>query len=65
MMLPERAVLVIRADLKSYAEKLINDDPFIQHHYYKKIEIHEFMEANEENDWLACSDQSLNNLSKK
>lgn len=59
------AVLVIRADSKSHAEELINGDPFIKNNYYKKFEIHEFMEANEENDWLANSDQTLSNSSQE
>lgn len=61
----QNAVLVIRTDSKSHAEKLINGDPFIKNNYYKKFEIHEFMEANEENDWLARSDQSLNNIEQQ
>src|SRR3990167_8554571 len=59
------AVLVIRTDLKSHAEELINGDPFIKNNYYKKFEIHAFMEANEENDWLASSDQTLNNIGQE
>lgn len=61
----QNAVLVIRTDSKSHAEELINSDPFIKNNYYKKFEIHEFMEASEDNDWLSHSEQSLSNIEQK
>lgn len=51
------AMLVIQTESQSHAEELIMSDPFIKHQYYKKFEIHEFNEANEQNDWLANADQ--------
>lgn len=59
------AVLIIRTDLKSHAEELINGDPFIQRNYYKKYEIHEFTEAGDENNWLSSSNQTLKNIDCK
>jgi len=58
----QSAVLVIRTDLKSHAEELINNDPFIQKNYYKKYKIHEFTEAGDENNWLADSNQTVKNI---
>ncbi len=46
------AVLVIMADSFMEAEKIINQDPFINQKYYEKYIIHEFMTANAENNWL-------------
>lgn len=56
------AVLIIRASSKEEAETLLKGDPFIEQGYYKSYVIHEFMEANDENDWLCDAGQTQSNL---
>lgn len=46
------AMLVFRCKTAEEAEHLVRMDPFIQERYYVSYEVIEFMEANEENNWL-------------
>ena len=48
----QRALLIIRASEKAEVEAFIEQDPFIKSNYYQQFELHEFMEANDENLWL-------------
>lgn len=48
----EQALLVIKADSLLVVEQLIKQDPFIRDRYYQQFSIQEFVEANEENNWL-------------
>jgi len=45
-----------------HVEKIIKEDPFISQKYYKKFIIHEFMAAGDENNWLADTHQTKDNL---
>lgn len=47
------AVLIVRADSKQDAEQLINAEPFIKAKYYQSYIMQEFIEANENNQWLS------------
>lgn len=49
----EGGVLIFRADSKEEVESFMWEDPFIQEKYYQRFIIHEFLEANDENEWLA------------
>src|SRR5579872_7364911 len=55
-------ILIIRANSEKHAHEIISNDPFIKEGYYKKISIHEFQEAGDDNDWLADSPQTQDNL---
>jgi len=59
----ERGMIVLKCADKELATQLINEDPFVKKKYYAHYEITEFMEAKEENSWLASEPQSKNNLS--
>lgn len=41
---------------------MIKEDLFINQNYYKKFVIREFMSAGDENNWLADTQQTKNNL---
>jgi uncharacterized protein YciI/GNAT superfamily N-acetyltransferase len=55
-------ILIIRTDSEEHAQELILNDPFIREGYYRKFIIHEFQEANDDNNWLADSSQTQGNL---
>jgi hypothetical protein len=52
------------AALKAFehVESAVNQDPFIMENYYQTYEINEFFEANDENNWLMTSSQTVENL---
>lgn len=56
------AMFIIKAISEAAAINLIQNDPFIKKGYYRAWIIHEFTEANEENNWLVTADQTINNL---
>lgn len=47
-----RAILIIKAKSIDEVEHVINQDPFIINKYYTNYTINEFIEANEENNFL-------------
>ena len=47
------AVLIIKANSKQEAEKIIQSDPFIKEKYYTEFSITEFQQADNSNNWLA------------
>lgn len=50
------AVKIIKARNLEEAEFIANWDPFTKNGYYQNYEIHEFIEANEENNYLLVED---------
>ena len=42
-------------------KSLINNDPFIKEKYYEAYDIQEFLEANDENNWLIIIPQTQGN----
>lgn len=46
------AMKIIYAKSMKEAENIANKDPFTYDHYYQNYEIHEFIEANEDNNYL-------------
>jgi len=40
------------------ANHLVNQDPFVQHGYYKTVEVKELIEANADNNWLMTHPQT-------
>ena len=58
----QQALLVLKAVSKEQAEQLVSQNPFIQNRFYQNYEIQEFLESNEENNWLIEDEQTLNNL---
>jgi len=46
------AVLILKTNSYESIEKIIKQDPFIINNYYGQYSIKEFIEANDENDWL-------------
>jgi uncharacterized protein len=46
------AVMVIKAASRDQAEELIRNDPFIKQDYYQKYVLKEYVEANDDNNWL-------------
>jgi uncharacterized protein len=59
------AMLVIKANSEAEAMDLIKNDPFITGDYYKKFVMNEFTEVGAENDWVANSKQTIDNLEKQ
>lgn len=49
----EGAVMILVADSKDKVRTIIENDPFVLNGYYKNYLIKEFMQANEENQWLS------------
>ncbi|MGD2168701.1 MAG: YciI family protein [Chlamydiota bacterium] len=57
----ERAIIILRSSSKTEVDKLVNEEPFVKGKYYERYEIVEFIEANQENDWLMSHSQIKNN----
>ncbi|PIS01328.1 MAG: hypothetical protein COT84_02755 [Chlamydiae bacterium CG10_big_fil_rev_8_21_14_0_10_35_9] len=57
----ERAMVILRSLSKIEVDKLVKEDPFVKEKYYEHYEIAEFIEANQENDWLMSHSQTKNN----
>lgn len=47
-----RAMKIIKANHLEEAKRIANCDPFTKNGYFQNYEIHEFIEANEENNYL-------------
>jgi uncharacterized protein YciI len=60
----DRAVLLVRAATREEAVTLVSGDPLVSQRYYRSVEIHEMLEAGDENNWLADSDQTRRNLGR-
>lgn len=58
----ENAIQIISAETKEEAIHLFEQDPFVQQKYYEEYVVHEFLEANEENNWLIDDSQTIGNL---
>ena len=56
------ALMIYLAESIEEVEKLLNNDPFICDKYYQAYKIKEFIEANEENNWLMGGEQIQENL---
>ena len=46
------AMQIIEAESRSMAVSIVNRDPFVREQYYRAYDLHELIEANEENNWL-------------
>lgn len=58
----DQAIQIIRASSQDEAIALFKEDPFVKGSYYREFEVHEFVEANDLNNWLMDSDQTKSNL---
>jgi uncharacterized protein YciI len=56
------AFMVFHCKAFEHVESAVNQDPFIMENYYQTYEINEFFEANDENNWLMTSSQTVENL---
>ncbi|WP_413381055.1 YciI family protein [Alkalihalobacillus sp. 1P02AB] len=55
-------VMVFQSENVEDVEELLNNDPFVYEKYYQTYEIKEFLEANDENNWLVEIPQTKGNL---
>ena len=55
-------MLILACSDREEAVRLIESDPFIQEGYYAAYDMYEWLEANEENNWLVDSPQTNRNL---
>ncbi len=48
----KRAIQLFRASSQAEIWQIVQRDPFVKEKYYRSCEIQEFIEGNEENNWL-------------
>ncbi|MBJ7554491.1 YciI family protein [Marinomonas spartinae] len=54
----DSAIQILIADTLEEANLLIQQDPFVQHGYYKTVAVKELIEANSGNNWLTNHPQT-------
>jgi hypothetical protein len=54
--------MVFHCKAFEHVESAVNQDPFIMENDYQTYENNEFFEANDENNWLMTSSQTVENL---